>query len=567
MSKEVNYLDIIKRGASRDNTRNTTQQSDQSRSNPNDPLSRFTAPTEINRRDISGRTDVSLANTRDPLGRFAASTESNSRYEQPKGIYGNRTEEGASRSPLRHTTGIASPSKAEYSRVSQAESTYRNKSPVRGLDHTTTYTTVQSTSNYGEARRASRSPGRVSPAKEITNDDASQFRRSNSRNDGYGATEATSYRRTSRSPLRNDDDQDHTKSRRIDNLGHRTSTYQDSMLDEKLRAGAQTFGKYYRDQASARQSTKRTTDEFRRKFREEFERDLRLINSKRQNYIWIFVVIIILILGLFVFFIANINSLRKPFCDTDRYDQLANCIPCPNHGICQGGYFVDCKRGYIQSGNHCVKETVDEAMVDKYYNFALQRLRSIRGEEICHGRNPNKGMSEYDLKTLLNNRFGDKGHSTNIDTAVYKLTDRSNNADIEINNDRTIYATTPSFTAYCAVKMFIKAYKYLLFLLLIVIGVALWFIYKLTKELQTRQKAAKLYKWITSEIINAEDQLMMESSIKRRMASVHGMDRSEVIEIWPYIEKEAQYRQTIEFINKSENGVDERGWWIQSGHK
>lgn len=566
MSKEVNYLDIIKRGASRDTSRGPNQPSEKNKQNASDPLGHFAAPV---RRDADPHQENA---SKDYFSRFAPNSESNSRTaEQSRGYYTNRGDDDRSRSPLRQTTGGNSFNKADQTMHSQVESTYRSKSPVANIPENPLArpTYHYTTNNYGETRRASRSPGRVSPAKEISpTDDLNYYRRSASRNDELIGKDATStYRQSSRSPLRYDEGQDALKSRRTENTNTRNSKYQDSALDDTLKAGAQTFGKYYRDQASARQSVKQTTNEFKRKFREEFERDLKLINSKRQNYIWTSLVVVGAIFLLFIFFLLTTGErVFKPYCDTGTGIIQDGCTPCPANGICEGGRLIECSSDYIKRGNHCYLDKIDDKLVERYYNFALQKLRSVRGEDECNGKSSRfRGLKQDDLENEIITRFG-SGSLKAIDKAV-EMFNPDNPDTIYEKSDKIYIASAPSFTAVCAVKMFFKAYRYLLTVLLIVIMVALYFIYKLSQELETRRKAANLYKWAEKEINNSADHLMMESSIRRRMSTVHGLHRSEVANLWPYIEKEAQYRQNVEFINKSENGVEERGWWIQSESK
>ena len=136
------------------------------------------------------------------------------------------------------------------------------------------------------------------------------------------------------------------------------------------------------------------------------------------------------------------------------------------------------------------------------------------------------------------------------------------NPDIETLNN-TFIASQPTYTLAGYIQLFYNQYKYILILIGILILMSLWLIFNLNRQLKTRKRAAELYKWIENEIINSTDQLLMESSIKRRLANVHGLEKTEVAVLWPYIQREADYKQNVEYIQKSENGIDERGWWIQ----
>ena len=136
------------------------------------------------------------------------------------------------------------------------------------------------------------------------------------------------------------------------------------------------------------------------------------------------------------------------------------------------------------------------------------------------------------------------------------------NPDFETSNN-TYIASQPAYTLAGYIQLFYNQYKYILILIGILILMSLWLIFNLNRQLKTRKRAAELYKWIENEIINSTDQLLMESSIKRRLANVHGLEKTEVAMLWPYIQREADYKQNVEYIQKSENGIDERGWWIQ----
>lgn len=302
------------------------------------------------------------------------------------------------------------------------------------------------------------------------------------------------------------------------------------------------------------------SQEFRRKLRDDFEKDFNRVVNNKSNYQWLFIGILAILIVLFMVFFLGIHS-GLPFCDTGAYSR-ENCTPCPNNGICSNGRFEGCDPEFKVRGNLCVPQEERMVLIGKMYRRAVQLLSEHRGKQECEGTQ-NYFVSISSLQQIIEKEYqSDEDFDSSYRRMVSQLTENSN-PDVQLEGYERIMSTTPSYTVACAVIVFWRSRKILVTLFGLFLIFAAYLVYAANKELQRRSLAAKIYKDAEAEVQVAEGRLLPEPRLKRRAIQKWNMSLAEVDSIWPLVIAEARYRQRVDFLSRMVNGNDERAWWIE----
>lgn len=536
--KEINFLDLIKKGASREPSKEPSQrqqtdnfakftagQTSKSRTPQNDPLS------------LSGLNMPGQQNphSTDPLARFAEPHRfppKNSNIQDPRGEDNlkskplSRYEDDRGREhQFKKNAGFAGSISDDRHRdplIREPASRSGSRSPLRQVD-------------AGRERQVS--------ARRI--DSYVDYRQSN--NSGYGSAPNQM----------SGEYEDLYRSRQSHRLN--TSTYQDQNTLRNL----DKFNDYYREQDRNRDSVKQSMDIFERKSREQLKKELSEIRAKKNASILVFLGTIAIVIFMFALFVTKIHS-RKPFCDTGM-SQSEECRPCPEFGACQDGKLISCSYGHKLKGEHCISQVTNERLVYIMYNEAVNLLSRRRGEYLSGNTKIDQSVSVDDIEIYLTSRFDEDEDFQACLSEVRRRLQSNKNPDIiieQIGSTAKIRSTSEIYSWAGLLHLFWEKYRYLLGLLLFVFFVSSWFIVKMNQELSSRQQAAKHYRTIESYLLAAPNNFMLEDSIQRKLSRDARLTAGDVKGLWPYIRYEAGVRQHVDFIRKYDCGIEKVGWWI-----
>lgn len=527
---EPNYLNIIRKGASRDPSKDIVQRQPE----VNDPLARYSSSSNIQRANQAGQFSQT---ERDPLILFQPhNTQEPGRPSRPS-------------SPIKQDSnlGRASPLREEQQ---------RKPSPHRQQTWTTSEAgfvqiqkpedSRQSFTNQASNRAGSKSPQRY-------NTDAIRDRSiSQSRTEQLPrqTSERADIRLTN--PIRPEYDQ-MSRNRQTDSM--RLSNLQNSSADGNF----DKFNKYYRDQDSKRQSLK---NEFNRKSREELQKELKRLNSQKQYSIVVFLAALSSIVLLFgSFYFQHFH--KKPYCDTGR-SSSPECDSCPENAKCSGGELTSCDYGFKQRGDICIRQESNERLVFMMYTEVIDILSRLRGEFVARNKQVKYELTTEEISKYLTNRFSQE---EDFDRSLFEVKRRltsTSNPDVELDYSTGFTRIRSSKEIYswgAMATLFFSAYKYWLYFAGLIIIVSCWFIWKINQEIILRRKAQRYCKLLETYLISTPNNFMLEATLKRALCKETNIRVNELDQLWPYLRYEASSRQ-IEFVNKEEGGNTQVGWWI-----
>lgn len=581
----VNYLDIIKKGGSRDTSKDPVQrqhvdplsryntgQNANSRPQPNDPLALagFARPTQSgsqSRDPLSRFNTGQNTNTRpqqtDPLAGFARPVQPTGQPVDPLGRYMEQIRASPKRpsrppSPIRDDPGTRSP--LRDAPVLQARVSPSRMDEILRAELTSRSSTVYpppAHDGHYRAPVARESPGR---AVDEQADRPAGVNRQTSTSANLHRSENVML--TAANPVRSSEYESVNRNRQSQEL-KRPSTGQ----DPNLMVNVDRFNEFYREQDRNKKLTRNSMDIFQRKSREQLQRELGEIKAKKNVSILVFLATVAAVILLFGLFVSRITN-QKPFCNSGS-SVTPECSPCPEYGTCRDGRIVECQYGYKINGDLCVKQEKNERLVYIMYNEAIDLLARRRGEYLSGNTKVRQLLEINEIEQYLGQRFDSEQDYLISFFEVRRRLSSITNPDISVEYDDSkvfIRSTIEKYSWSGLCKIFWRDNQYLLYCAMAIFLVSCWFIVSMNSELNYRQKAAKYYRVIESYLLSAQHNYMLEGDLKRLLCKEFSASISEIDDVWPYVRYEAGSRQRMDFIRKNDAGIDQVGWWIDKNN-
>lgn len=312
---------------------------------------------------------------------------------------------------------------------------------------------------------------------------------------------------------------------------------------------------------------RKNMDIFERKSREQLLKELGQVKAKKNVSILVFIATVAAVILLFGYFVMKQTS-NKPFCD-ERSKITNDCKPCPEYGKCRDGRLVECQNEYKIKGDFCIKQEKNERQVFIMYNEVLDLLARRRGEYLSGNTKISQSLSIIDIEHYLAQRFDkDSDYHTNFFEVRKRLSSAQNpDVKVEYSNSQTYITSTGAVYTWGALfRIFWNDYKYLLGIALCIFVASCWFIIQMNQEILLRNTAVRYYRSIETRLLSSQHHFLLEDDLKRGLCKETGSSMSEMNAVWPYVRYEAGTRQRIDFIRKSESGIDQVGWWIDKNN-
>lgn len=518
-NNEVNYLDIIRQGASVEKKPSKTPQAD--------PLQRFYRTFET-QGQTSSQDDPLKAFKRSPMrGEPEASNTSKSIQD-----------------PLSSRQANASPAKPEP----------RPPSPLR--NDTTSFSQSQ---NPASSVQRPPTPDRRSPSPILIEDQGRASLRREASKSPQRIPEVDRFNRQSPAsntfPERVDQQPEFRESlsRQEYKLSNRQS------LDPVTARNFDKFSQHYRQQDSSRQTLKAGIETFKKKSREELKKEFEQINTKKNLAILGFILSLFALVIIFGMFLSSIRDSR-PYCDSGR-QPTPDCKACPHHGVCKNGHLIDCENYYYLQGDICVKKEKNQKLIYTLYHDAVDVLRRTLGD-FNLGDRQNAELPEKIVEEYLYIKYSSLDDYFDSKNEVLVLM-RDNNPDISLEmkqGQSCFLAKTPSYSPSGWLRIFFISNKVSVFIFVFGLLVCGAIVMMMNAELARRNFAKKACCLIEEIIFLEPRKCKTEEDLKKRLAFDMKKTRTEINSLWDYVRYEAESRQIFDFSRRVIDGMEQTIW-------
>ncbi len=308
-------------------------------------------------------------------------------------------------------------------------------------------------------------------------------------------------------------------------------------------------------------------EKFREGSRREFRLQLQELNEKKRNWVLIFFLILAFLVLWFGMAYFKVFSVRQlPFCDSYSFDFPNGCRPCPDMVTCKDGKITGCViPGHKLIDEHCMR---DDASVQQVYQEMVNYLSSLRGQAECEDQQPNFKKTRTEIQDYLSAKFKNRPNLyDSISNAIYELPlDANSTSPIGIDegglSPEVYYAKTPSYSLVCSVRLTVKANKFVFMTGLLLLALAFLKIEGIKREIERRKRGEQYYQYIESLLQNAHNHQMFEEEIKKHLRLHFSKSKSEIDDVFNYVMSAAYKSEKIDYTKKTENGIEQRVWWM-----
>lgn len=310
-------------------------------------------------------------------------------------------------------------------------------------------------------------------------------------------------------------------------------------------------------------------EKFREGSRREFLQQLQELDHMKRNWLlFFFFVLAFLVLWFGMAYLRTHSGHKLPFCDSSSFDAPDGCRPCPELANCRGGQIVSCDRsGYIIVGDQCMQ---DDATIQAVHQEVVTYLSNLRGQAECDEPSLVFKKTRSEIQDYLASKFKNKQtHYTSIGAALNELPnsyDRHSYSPIEVQEEpygRDVYfAKTATHPLGCSLRRTVSSHKYVFSVGLLLLALAFLKVDGLKREIERRKRGEQYYQYIEGLLQQAHNHQMFEEEIKKHLRVHFSKSKSEIDDVFNYVMSAAFKSEKIDYAKKSENGIEQRVWWM-----
>ena len=294
---------------------------------------------------------------------------------------------------------------------------------------------------------------------------------------------------------------------------------------------------------------------------------LRELNERKRSWVFIFFIILAFLVLWFGMAYLRLYSGKLQFCDSDDYTEQKGCRPCPELAICRGGKITGCSRpSHKLSGEFCIR---DDASLQVVYHEMVNHLSSLRGQAECGDQNLSFKKSKTEIQGYLETKFKDNhnllyavGEAVSELPSIYDTSTSPIGVEEPQTGPVLYFANAASHSLLCSARIAVKTHRYVFAAGLLLLALVFVKIDGIKKEIERRKQGEQYYLYIEGLLQQAHNHQMFEEEIKKHLRVHFSRSKSEIDDVFNYVMNAAYKSEKIDYTKKSENGIEQRVWWM-----